>query len=232
MSGDRAGSQGRLTGWRAAIVWLVAASGIVAVGLAQIFNPDAWIVVLIIAAVVASFGLVGAVIVIRLPGNAVGWLVWASGAALGWSAAGVAYGTHSANTCGGCLPATVPVAMLANVSFAPIVAAVGIFIPLLFPDGRLPSPRWRPVAWLTSIWVVMFVAGGAFSPGLISEAVAIENPIGIDAFDGLASSIGVMVMAMLVLTMVLAFVSVVWRFRHADPVQRQQDGTGTALLHQ
>ena len=90
MTAMSAGAQGRLIGWGAAIIWLVAASGIVAVGLAEVFNPDAPIVVLIVAGVVMSFGLVGAVVVVRLPGNLVGWLLWASGVGLGWATAGYA----------------------------------------------------------------------------------------------------------------------------------------------
>lgn len=222
MTAMSAGAQGWLIGWGAAIIWLVAASGIVAIGLAEVFNPDAPIVVLIVAGVVMSFGLVGAVVVVRLPGNLVGWLLWASGVGLGWATAGYAYGTHSAVTCGGCLPATVPIALLANVSFAPILGLVGIFIPLLFPDGKLPSPRWRPFAGFALASIVAFTAILAFSPGDISDGIAIANPIGIEGLDGAKGPVGIMAAAMLLLSMVLALTSVVWRFRHAGTVQRQQ----------
>lgn len=222
MSGDRAGSPGRLAGWRAAIIWLVAASGIVAIGLAEILDPVDWLTVLIIAEVVVSFSLVGAVVVVRLPGNPIGWLLWASGAGLGWAVAGVAYGNGSVDTCGGCLPATVPIALLANVSFAPILGVVGIFIPLLLPDGQLPSPRWRPLAWFASASIAMYTAVIAFNPGDISDSIPIENPIGFDGFGGLSGPVGIVTVAMVLLSMVLALASVIWRFRHAGAVQRQQ----------
>jgi hypothetical protein len=223
MSARRAGPpEARVTGWRAALIWLVAMSGIVAIGLGQIFNPTDLIIILIIGEVVVSFGLVGAVIVTRVPGNPVGWLLSGSGAALGWGAAGIAYATQSVVTCGGCLPATVPIALLANVGFAPIFGAVGIFIPLLFPDGRLPSPRWRPAAWLGLASIALFMAVLAFSPGDIAQGIAIANPIGIEGFDGPNGPVGIAAVATLALSMVLALASVVWRFRHADAVQRQQ----------
>jgi len=210
----------RLSGWRAGAVWLVAASGIPAIVLAEIFNPADWIAVLMFGTVLLSFGLVGAVLVTRLPGNRVGWLLWASGSALAWATAGIAYATQSAIACGGCQPATVPIAILANMGFAPIVGIVGIFIPLLFPDGRLPSPAWRPIAWFGLASTALLTAAIAFTPGPISGGV--ENPIGIDAFAsdggaGTAAAIAAMVVAM-----AMAFASVVWRFRHADAVQRQQ----------
>ena len=220
-----AGSQGRLTGWRAALIWLVAASGIVAIALAQIWNPADWVIVLIIAEVMVSFVLVGSVLVVRLPENPIGWLLWASGAGLGWAAAGVAYGNGSVDACGGCFPATVPIALLANATFAPVLGTVGIFIPLLFPDGRLPSPAWRPLAWFAVASIAMFTAMIAFTPGDISDAIPIENPIGFDGFDGfrgLSGLVGLVTVAMVLLSMVLALVSVIWRFRHAGSVQRQQ----------
>ena len=211
-----------LTGWRAVLVWLVALSGVVAIALGQVFNPADLITLLIIAEVIVSFVVVGAILVIRVPGNPVGWLLWASGAGLAWGAAGVGYTTHSAVVCGGCLPATVPIALAANTGFAPIVGAVAIFLPLLFPDGRLPAPRWRLVAWLAVISISLFTAGIAFTPGDISEGISIPNPIGIDGIGGPDGLIGAAVIVTLLLSIVLSFASVVWQFRHADPVQRQQ----------
>ena len=209
-----------MTGWRAAVVWLVAASGILAIALGQVLNPADWIIVLIIGEVVMSFGLVGAVVVTRLPGNQVGWLLWGSGAALGWSTVGIAYATQSFVACGGCQPATAPIAVVANTAFAPIVGVVGIFVPLLFPDGRLPSARWRPVGWFAVIATALFTAAIAFAPGPISGGV--DNPIGIAAFGGEGNPGGIVVLGSLLVAMVLALASVVWRFRHAGVVQRQQ----------
>src|SRR5258705_13636450 len=94
-------SQMRLTGWRASAIWLVTALGIVAICFAEIFNPADWIVVLMFVTVIVSFGLVGAVLIVRLPGNLVGWLLWGSGVALVWAVAGIAYATWSAGDCGG-----------------------------------------------------------------------------------------------------------------------------------
>jgi signal transduction histidine kinase len=96
---------------------------------------------------------VGFVLASRRPGNRVGWLLLAGGLVLGLSGFAVAYGSAALVAVPGSLPMgraftwlsswiwVIPVAMLA-------------FVFLLFPAGRLRSPRWRPAAWL---------AGGAFT---------------------------------------------------------------------
>ena len=209
-----------MTGWRAVAVWLVAASGIVAIVVSQVANPADLIVALIIGEVVVSFGVVGAVVVTHLPDNLVGWLLWASGAVLGWATAGTAYATNSAASCGGCLPATLPIAVLTNMAFGPVVGVVAIFIPLLFPSGRLASPRWRPVAWLGMAATVFFTISIAVTPGPMSGGI--ENPIGMDASGALSGLIQIGSLASVCVAIVLALASVVWRFRHAGVVERQQ----------
>jgi hypothetical protein len=210
----------RLAGWRAAAVWFVALSSIAAIALAQILNPGDWIIVVIIGEVGVSFALVGSILVTRRPDDLVGWLVWGSGSALGWATAATAYATQSGTTCGGCQPGTELIGILANVAFAPIVGTVAIFIPLLFPDGRLPSPRWRPVAWIGLGATALFTAAIAFAPGALPSGI--ENPIGLDVFSSDGGPGSVAALAAMVVAMVTALASVVWRFRHADLVQRQQ----------
>ena len=215
-----AGRGKRLAGWREAAVWFVALSSIAAIALAQIFNPGDWIIVVIVGEVVVSFALVGSVLVTRRPDDLVGWLVWGSGSALGWATAATAYATQSGTTCGGCQPGTELIGILANVAFAPIVGAVAIFIPLLFPDGRLPSPRWRPVAWIGLGATALFTAAIAFAPGALPSGI--ENPIGLDVFSSNGGAGSVAALAGVVVAMILAIASVVWRFRHAGHLQRQQ----------
>jgi hypothetical protein len=210
----------RMTGWRAVAVWLVALSGVLWIIVSQVAKPADLIVVLIIGEVVVSFGVVGAIVVTHLPDNRVGWLLWGSGAVLGWATAGTAYATHSAVSCGGCLPATVPIAVLANVGFGPVVGVVGVVIPLLFPNGRLASRRWLPVAWLGTVATVLFTASIAVTPGPMSGGI--ENPIGVDLPGARNGIIQIGSLACLCVALVLALASVVWRFRQAGVVERQQ----------
>jgi signal transduction histidine kinase len=106
--------------------------------------------------VTLSLGLVGAVISSRT-GNRVGWLFVADGAVIGLCLVTQAYasGPHAAAR---------PGAAWAGWAFAILleVGTIGFFlIPLLFPDGRPPSPRWWPVVWLQ-------LAVGLFGVALVS----------------------------------------------------------------
>ena len=99
--------------------------------------------------------------------------------------AGVAYATASSASAEG-TAATAPIGLVANTGFAPILGAVGIFIPLLFPDGRVASARWRGVAWLGVVAIVMFTGGPGLQPRTDLGSITVENPIGIQGFGGLA----------------------------------------------
>jgi signal transduction histidine kinase len=96
---------------------------------------------------------VGFVLASRRPGNRVGWLLLAGGLVLGLSGFAAAYGLAALVAVPGSLPMGRAFAWLSNWIWVIPVAMLG-FVFLLFPTGRLRSPRWRPAAWL---------AGGAFT---------------------------------------------------------------------
>ena len=118
------------------------------------------------------------------------------------------------------MPATLPIAVLTNMAFGPVVGVVGIFIPLLFPNGRPPSPRWRPVAWFGIAATILFTISIAVTPGPMSGGI--ENPMGLGAGGGQNGLIQIVSLACLCGALVLALASVAWRFRHAGVVERQQ----------
>jgi hypothetical protein len=93
-----------------------------------------------------------------------------------------------------------------------------VFLALLFPDGRLPSARWRPVAWVFAVVVVGGAATVALSPGPISGFDPIGNPFGVEGVPNLSASVEALVYT---LTLV-AVVSVFARLKRSRGVQRQQ----------
>ena len=60
---------------------------------------------------------------------------------------------------------------------------VATFMLLLFPDGRLPSPRWRPVAWLAAVGMTGVALHSAFAPGRIADFPR-DNPLGLGGVAG------------------------------------------------
>jgi signal transduction histidine kinase len=122
------------------------------------------------AAATAGESLVGAVVAAARPENRVGWLMLAGSTcwSLGEAGCDLAYLGIVAQ------PGSVRMtALWANAGSA--VRAVGWFtvtiaVPLVFPDGRLPGPRWRPVPWLVGLVLLGAVAGPLTDPqaGLLS----------------------------------------------------------------
>jgi hypothetical protein len=93
---------------------------------------------------------------------------------------------------------------------------------LLFPDGRLPSRRWLPFAWLVGIATVAFTTVAALWPGPICEFCPIDNPLGIEALEGVSALDFALMETSFYLLGFPAMASVFLRFRRASGVERQQ----------
>ena len=89
----------------------------------------------------------------------------------------------------------------------------------MFPDGRLPSPRWRPVAWCAALGVIGFVAGSALQPGPLEDFPQITNPYGVDSPIVMVEVAGALLGAV---SMVASAASLIVRMRRAGRVERQQ----------
>ncbi len=120
----------------------------------------AWVSQLLVA---NGAAVVGAVIASRRPGNRIGWLALAGGVLLSMCECCKGYGVHALVAAPGSLPAGHLVMWLYWVTgFLPLTV-LGTAL-LLFPDGRLPGPRWRPVGWFLAVifaWVNVTAIVGA-----------------------------------------------------------------------
>ena len=126
-----------------------------------------------------AFPFVGALIVSRRPRNPVGWILLADG--LLWTLTGLldyygAYGLASP----GSVPFPVVVAGINNWLWVPAVGLLGTYLLLLFPDGRLPSRRWRALAWLSGTVIVSLIIGVMLAPGPLDTLEGVRNPFGLD----------------------------------------------------
>jgi hypothetical protein len=178
---------------------------------------------ILFALVFWTFPLASFVIATRRPENPIGWLLLAVG--LGWSllSFSTGYGDYTLKLHPGALPAGEAVGWIGEWAWAPPVAITGVFLLLLYPRGRLLGPRWRWVAYLCGIAVAACVLCGAFKPGPMRDAGFPHhlNPFGIQPLEPLFNVLQYAVLVIPLAT-VAAVVSLVVRFRRADPVERLQ----------
>jgi hypothetical protein len=132
-------------------------------------------------AVAMLFSAVGFVVVRRQPRNPIGWILLTVPAGLQLLPADAASYALLAYRLGHRLPFGA-VALLLEYSWAPAIVLLGLAI-LLFPDGRLPSPRWRPVLW-SYLAVVACDAGGTYA--LAATALAARR-VRVDSGGGLTA---------------------------------------------
>nr|MBA3388371.1 hypothetical protein [Rubrobacter sp.] len=102
----------------------------------------------------------------------------------------------------------------------PLVLVPTSFLLLLFPDGRLPSPRWRPVAWCAGLGIAGFVASYALEAGPLGDIPQIVNPYGVDS--PVLRIVGVATAVVAGGSMAPSAVSLIVRMRRAGSEQRQQ----------
>jgi len=172
-----------------------------------------------------AFMAVGALVVARRPANAIGWLFSAIGLlALGASVAGE-YSQYAYVTRSGGLPFGVVAAWyLAWAAFL-VFGLTFTYLLLLFPTGRLLSPRWRPIAWLAGIQITAASVLAALQPTLPLEGQGrtIANPIGISGLPHPEQgAVGAVLIGLFVAVSLAACGSLVLRFRRARGEERQQ----------
>jgi hypothetical protein len=170
-----------------------------------------------------SFATVGALVASRWPKNAIGWIFCWLGLSFSLGSASEEYALYALVTEAGSLPGAEGMVWLTAWFGGPIVFALFALVFLLFPDGRLPSRRWRPVVWLELVAVVCLVAS-AFEPGPLGNLglVRVSNPFGIQGAAGLLGTLGLVGFFMTLGVAVAGGISLVLRFRRARGVERQQ----------
>jgi hypothetical protein len=182
--------------------------------------------------VVAS-ALVGAVVASRQPRNPVGWFFVVSATCWAVNEATGRYAVYGLVIEPGSLPLAHLMAWPSTWMWEPAFVLIGLFVPLYFPDGRLLSPRWRPVLWLALLFSVGFgVVFGALypgemdelSPGVGGDVPGLVNPLGVEALRPLDTVMQVdIILTVVFLVIVLCSVaSLVVRFRRSSGEERQQ----------
>jgi hypothetical protein len=168
-----------------------------------------------------AFGTVGALVAQRVPDNQIGWVFCLMGLTVGVGDLAYQYADQALYVRDS-LPGGEGAAWLQNLGLPPSFGLLGVSL-LLFPDGRLPSRRWRPALWLALTGMTLIVVGYALRPGPLDDPfVGVSNPLGVSgAFDLMDAGTGLGWLLMGA-SVALAAASLVFRLRRSKGYERQQ----------
>jgi signal transduction histidine kinase len=202
-------------GLASASVALAVATTVIAIA-----DGDLFIIVALVPGALGA-ATMGGLVAVRRPGHPMGLLLGAIALTAALCDLTVAYGRAAILHFPGSLPGGQPVMWLNSWDFVPAECFTVLVLPLVFPEGRLPSPRWRPAGWAVAAFFLLSVAGNAFAPISMGRwyddrpnPYAVSGPLFLVILDA-SYAFG--------LVAILAAVgSVVLRWRRADHMVRQQ----------
>jgi hypothetical protein len=209
----------RRLAWAAFVLWVLFLVASFALDLATKPFPgapepaDPWS-----AVIPASFAIVGILILGRQPRNPIGWILMVIG--LAWVVPLEPYGgfAYSRGLPGGTL-----FIALSGPTWVPPIGLMGTVLLLRFPDGNLPSPRWRKLEWLAVTAIFVTVVAILFGPRDLAEEgyAGLVNPLGIDALEPVLSALMVFIL-LIPITIAASAISLILRFRRSTGMERLQ----------
>jgi len=167
-----------------------------------------------------AFPIVGALIASRRPGNPIGWICLTVG--LFWMSfalrdASNAYALASTGT----VATSVTLDALLKADWVVPVVLLGVYMVLLFPDGRMPSRRWRPFALFAGAAMALIPVVFVFAPGPLEGHPGVRNPFGLEQYPWL-QGVTVFGVLLLPLCVLISAASLVLRYRRSGAEVREQ----------
>ena len=167
-----------------------------------------------------AFPIVGTLVASRRPRNPIGWLCLTAGLFWMFIVIGdqvTAYGLATT----GSPPGPVMLDALTLFAWVPPVGLLGTFMVMLFPDGRLPSRRWRPLAWCSGAAILLASVALELEPGRLPYRGGVRNPLGIEGHPWV-QTVAVICVLLLPLCIIVSALSLISRYRHSSREGRQQ----------
>ncbi len=216
------GSRARWLAWASVILYAVLAGISIALEarfVGRVGFPDLWV-----ALVVLSYAVIGALIVNTHRSHVIGWMFCGAALSFGFSSFAGQYAIQALVVAPGTLPFGQAMAWFGFWTDMPGIAVIALFLPLLFPSGRLPSPRWRPVAYLAAASVILAVVITMLAPATYADAgyPSIRNPLGLDQYGAIFDTLGVLLQPLLLVLVVVSGIALFDRVRRGGAVERQQ----------
>jgi hypothetical protein len=221
----------RAAGW---LAWSLAALSLVLcaativlyVATRSVQPPPTWgtsgdSAVLIFVLPFLAYPVVGTLIALRRPGNPIGWICLGAGIFWMLSILTGVYGVYGLVARPGAVPFPAAFGSLTEWLWAPALGLLGIYLVLLFPDGSLPSRRWRPLAWLSGMVIVLGSAGIAFRPGRLPDLGGVRNPFGLEGHPWVMDAMSTALL-LFPLCLLASALSLVLRFLRSGGEERGQ----------
>lgn len=167
-----------------------------------------------------SFPLVGLLIVTRQPKNPIGWILLGVGLCWGADAVLSSYAGYAATSN---LAHADLAAALDSWLWVPAIGVMGTFLLLLFPDGRLPSPRWKKLAWLSAFVIAGSSVGVLLQHGSLADEgyPGMTNPLGNTPLTPVLVPLQALIV-LIPICIIASAVSLVGRFRRSRGTDRLQ----------
>ena len=210
--------------WLATVIGAVAMVRVLAEIVSTLGVDGGLLAILSMLALVAiAYVSVGALIHHRRPGNRIAWVLAAGGLLIVLAFSRFSVGATrylqfgAADTIGGWF------SLLGTTTLGPALYVAVPLVAILFPDGRLPGPRWRlPVVVVTGVMAASSLIG-LIQPGPVEAELGI-NPLGVDV-PAVASlrEVGLALLPIgLLASAILAVAAIAARFRRGGTTQRAQ----------
>ena len=208
---------------RARTAWSVTFVTVVLLALSRVLLPGQewrWTVEFITASlgnallILACAG-VGLLIVSRRPGNVIGWIYALVGFVF---AAGEFAGSYTSRP----LPGRMWASLLPDLAWIVAIPLGATLLLLLYPTGRPPSPRWRPVVWAAVVATMLAVVASGLTPGPTEDLPGVDNPLGLEQAGWVVDLIAQVAFVVIAAALFAAAGSLLVRWRRARGVERQQ----------
>ena len=211
----------RTAPWLAWSVWGFTLALLVFALLSPKTEKSGLVFLLPLATGVIAWSTVGAVVASRRPENLVGWILWAIGFHSGLALFAGQYATYALLIHPGSLPGGELVGLLSSWIWVPVIGLL-VFLLLLFPNGRLPTRRWRPVAWTGAAVIAMGAINEALVPGTIDGLEPFRNPLGMEGAKRILVLLSTISQVLAAALLLVAAASLFVRLLHAGGEERQQ----------
>jgi signal transduction histidine kinase len=210
-------------------IWAVVVAGLVPTMLLSLragsFSEDPYFIPIAVM-LILGYATVGAIVLSRSRNNPIGWLLLAVGTTFVIVGLSDEY-LQFVEATGRVSDRMVPfVALVTSILWAPMLAIVALIV-LLFPTGRVPGRRWRPLPWIIGGGIAIFLLGSILAPGALDADETgvprpIENPFGVDALAGVAPAARDVASIVILLCIAPAIVGLIVRYRRSRGEERQQ----------